>query len=237
MAEPLSPSGLLAVWVLGASMGLTACTATCLPFMGTWMVARAGGQGNPLRDAAGFIGGRIAAYTLLGTLAALAGQQLSALLNRGLGHLLIGSASLAAALWLLGDSPGHKPCALARRQPLPASTPVPFHPRTRSLPWYESTAPFAVGFSLSLVPCAPLASLLAICAQAGQAAPGAVQGLFFGLGAALSPLLVLLPLLGKMGERLRTEQNGRWLRFLGAVILAALGLRQWLQGLAAGGWL
>jgi len=78
MADSLSPSGLLAVWVLGASMGLTACTATCLPFMGTWMVARAGGQANPLRDTAGFIGGRIAAYTLLGALAAQAGQELAA---------------------------------------------------------------------------------------------------------------------------------------------------------------
>lgn len=237
MVEPLSPSGLLAVWVLGASMGLTACTATCLPFMGTWMVARAGGQGNPLRDTAGFIGGRIAAYTLLGALAALAGQQLSTFLNQGLGHLLIGSASLAAALWLLGDSPDHKPCALARRQPPPSSAPVQFHPRARALPWHESTPPFAVGFSLSLVPCAPLASLLAICAQAGQAASGAAQGLFFGLGAALTPLLVLLPLLAKMGEKLRTQRNGHWLRLLGAAILAALGLRQWLQGLAAGGWL
>lgn len=24
------------VWLLGVSMGLTACTVTCLPFMGTW---------------------------------------------------------------------------------------------------------------------------------------------------------------------------------------------------------
>lgn len=236
MADSLSPSGLLAVWVLGASMGLTACTATCLPFMGTWMVARAGGQANPLRDTAGFIGGRIAAYTLLGALAAQAGQELAAFLSQGLGQLLIGSAALAAALWLLGDGPGHKPCALASRPPSAASTPVQFFPRRRPLPWHESTPPFAVGFSLSLVPCAPLTLLLASCAQAGQAASGAAQGLAFGLGAALTPLLVLLPLLGRVGEKLRREGNGRWLRFVGAAILAALGLRQLLQGLMAGGW-
>lgn len=235
MAEPLSTTGLLAVWALGASMGLTACTVTCLPFMGTWMVARAGGQSNALRDTVGFIAGRISAYTLLGTLAALAGQGLTTVLDQGLGQLFIGAAALAAALWLFGDTPRHKPCALTRRQAPPASAPVQFRPR--ALPWHESTPPFAVGFALSLVPCAPLASLLALCAQAGQAAPGAARGLFFGLGAALTPLLVLLPLLSKMGEKLRTERNALWLRLLGAAILAALGLRQGWQGLLAGGWL
>ena len=29
------------VWLLGVSMGLTACTVTCLPFMGTWALGRA----------------------------------------------------------------------------------------------------------------------------------------------------------------------------------------------------
>ena len=28
-------TSLLAVWLLGVSLGLTACTATCLPFMDT----------------------------------------------------------------------------------------------------------------------------------------------------------------------------------------------------------
>ncbi len=30
------------VWLLGVSMGLTACTVTCLPFMGTWVLGHGG---------------------------------------------------------------------------------------------------------------------------------------------------------------------------------------------------
>lgn len=234
MAETALPSGLLAVWLLGASMGLTACTATCLPFMGTWMVARAGGQSAPWRDTLGFIGGRITAYTLLGTLAALAGQQVSAFLSQGLGHLLIGGAALAAALWLLGEGPRHRPCGLVRQA---ASGEQILGLPDQAQAWHERSPPFAVGFSLSLVPCAPLASLLAVSAQAGQAGSGALQGLAFGLGAALTPLLLILPLLGQMGSRLRTAGSGTWLRHGGALILVLLGLRQLYQGLQAGGLL
>ena len=34
---------LFAVWLLGVSLGLTACTVTCLPFMGTGVLGRGGG--------------------------------------------------------------------------------------------------------------------------------------------------------------------------------------------------
>lgn len=227
---------LLATWLLGASMGLTACTATCLPFMGTWMVARGSGpgQGSLWKDTAGFIAGRISAYILLGTLAALAGQELARFLDQGLGHLLIGGATLAAALWLLADSGQHKPCAVARKAQAPGEHVLHFQPQAKSA-WQDSSPPFAVGFSLSLIPCAPLASLLAICTQAGQAGSGALQGLSFGLGAALTPLLILLPLLGRMGSHLGTSWRGNGLRYLGVLILAALGVRQLYQGLVAGG--
>jgi len=39
---------LATVWFLGVSMGLTACTVTCLPFMGTWALgSRRAGSAKP----------------------------------------------------------------------------------------------------------------------------------------------------------------------------------------------
>lgn len=198
--------GWLSAWLLGASMGLTACTVTCLPFMGTWVLARGGAAA--LGDTGVFLAGRLAAYTALGLAAALAGTWLARTLAGGTGQLVIGGASLAAGLWLLRGPDGHRPCAAAR-----AGGRLP---------------PFALGLSLSLVPCAPLASLLAFAAQAGSPGQGAAYGLAFGLGAALTPLAVVLPLLGRFGERLRQGRAGLglWLQRGAALVLVALGLNR-----------
>ncbi|MBI5917990.1 MAG: sulfite exporter TauE/SafE family protein [Nitrosomonadales bacterium] len=195
------------VWLLGLSMGLTACTATCLPFMSSWVLGRGGARALVLRDTGLFIGGRILAYALLGGLAGGAGVWLGQTLKSGLGNGLIGAASIAAGLWLLRARP-HAPCGVARAA--------------------GGTPPLLLGFSLSFTPCAPLASLLALCAAAGEIGNGAQFGLAFGLGAALTPLLILLPLIGLFGQLLRDNREWltRWIRYGAALVLIAIGIRR-----------
>lgn len=193
----------LSAWLLGLSLGLTACTVTCLPFMGAWVMARE--RGAVLADTGLFLAGRVSAYALLGLAAGLAGAWLTGALNSGIGHFAIGGASLAAGAWLLLGEGRHRACGAARGAGAP---------------------PFALGFSLSLTPCAPLASLLAFAAQSGSAPLGAGYGLAFGLGAAVTPLLLLLPLLGVFAARLRAQQAwlGLWLKRGAGFVLLALGL-------------
>ena len=57
---------LATVWLLGVSMGLTACTVTCLPFMGTWALGRASGHREAYLPTAVFLAGRVTTYTVLG---------------------------------------------------------------------------------------------------------------------------------------------------------------------------
>jgi thiol:disulfide interchange protein DsbD len=85
-----------------------------------------------------------------------------------------------------------------------------------------------LGFSLSLTPCAPLASLLAVCAAAGSVQLGMANGVMFGLGAALTPLLILLPLISLLGKQLRDNRDWltRWIRWGAAAVLIVLGLRR-----------
>lgn len=201
---------LFAVWLLGVSLGLTACTVTCLPFMGTWVLGRGGSQLHALRDTALFISGRIIAYALLGAIAGGAGMWLSEAMRGGTGNAVIGLASIAAGVWLLrGDKP-HSPCGAVRGA--------------------GSTPPLLMGFSLSLTPCAPLASLLAVCAAAGSVRLGMANGMVFGLGAALTPLLILLPLISLLGKSLRDNREWitRWIRWGAAAVLILLGLRRLL---------
>ena len=201
-------TSLFAVWLLGASLGLTACTATCLPFMGTWILGRGGSQTQALRDTALFVAGRILAYTLLGAIAAGAGTWLALAMRGGTGNFIIGMASIAAGVWLLRSTQAHRQCGAARKA--------------------GGTPPLLLGFSLSLTPCAPLASLLAVCAATGSIQWGVANGAAFGLGAALTPLLVLLPLVSLLGRQLREHRGWitRWIRWGAAAVLILLGMRR-----------
>jgi cytochrome c-type biogenesis protein len=206
-------TSLFAVWLLGLSLGLTACTATCLPFMGTWVLGRGGTQMQALRDTLLFVSGRILAYTLLGAIAAGAGTWLAQVMRGGTGNFVIGVASVAAGVWLLRPAKAHASCSMARSA--------------------GSTPPLLLGFSLSLTPCAPLASLLAVCAAAGSIRWGMASGVAFGLGAALTPLLILLPLVSLLGRNLRENRDWitRWIRWGSAAVLIVLGVRRILLGI------
>ena len=207
---PLLPETIsfFSVWLLGVSMGLTACTVTCLPFMGTWVLGRGGGNREALLDTGIFMLGRVTAYSLLGAVAGALGAWLAQMLSSGVGNAFIGAASMGAGVWLLLPSRRSAPCGAAR-----AGAGMP---------------PFFLGFSLSLTPCAPLASLLAVCAVSGGTMSGMGYGLSFGLGAALTPLLVIVPLLGLFGRNLRDGRQwlGKWLRWGAAIVLIAIGLRR-----------
>lgn len=201
---------LFAVWLLGMSLGLTACTVTCLPFMGTWVLGRGGSQMQALYDTSMFVSGRIVAYALLGAIAGGAGVWLSEAMRGGTGNAVIGLASIAAGMWLLRAGKPHSPCGVARGA--------------------GSTPPLLMGFSLSLTPCAPLASLLAVCAAAGSVRLGMANGMVFGLGAALTPMLILLPLISLLGKSLRDNREWitRWIRWGAAAVLILLGVRRLL---------
>jgi sulfite exporter TauE/SafE len=214
MNEFLNPSLLpvetsfFAIWLLGMSLGLTACTATCLPFVGSWVLGRGGTQLEALRDTMLFATGRILAYAMLGAIAGGAGTWLAQAMRGNSGNVLIGVASIVAGIWLLRPGEKHKPCGVIRAA--------------------GRTPPVMLGFSLSLTPCAPLAALLAVCAAAGSVNEGLLNGVAFGLGAALTPLLILLPLICMFGASLRENRDWitRWIRWGAAAVLILLGLRR-----------
>jgi thiol:disulfide interchange protein DsbD len=208
---------LATVWLLGVSMGLTACTVTCLPFMGTWALGRASGQGEAFLHTGVFLAGRVMTYTLLAALAGAAGLGLARALGGAWGNGVIGAASVLAGLWLLARR------KVSRCNTATATTqPIHFRRKADSLP------PLFMGAALSLTPCVPLASLLALAAHAGSAQAGAAYGLAFGLGAAMTPILVLVPLAGRLGQEMRKgrEWLARWLIWGAALVLIVLGLRR-----------
>jgi cytochrome c-type biogenesis protein len=211
-SPPILAPTFLSVWLMGVSVGLTSCAATCLPFLGTWSLGRGRGGLAALGDTGLFLAGKIVAYAGLGAGAGWLGSWLGESLNGGMGHLAIGLSSLFAGLWLMAT--GRKPKGCQTKQ------------KTATLP------PFFLGFSMSLVPCAPLASLMALSALTGDLTQGAGFGALFGLGTALTPLLIMIPLLGFFGRNLTFDRPwlGEWLRWGAGITLCLLGLRRLLLG-------
>ena len=202
--------GLMSIWLLGLSVGLTACTATCLPFMGALVIGGGQSTGGAFRQTGAFALGKVLAYALLGGAAGFLGEVLLDVVEGDLGHWLIGGVSIAAGGLLIYGPKVANGCRTSR--------------------WFNGAPPFALGFVLSFVPCAPLAALLAASALGGDPLNGLAMGVMFGLGAALTPLFIIVPLLGRFGREM-TQQNPRlltWLRWIGAVILIGLGLRRFL---------
>lgn len=202
-------TSLLTVFLLGVSLGLTACAATCLPFIGTLAFGKAGGRQSGLIDTGLFLGGRLLAYSALGGLAGLIGAGFVKWLAGGLGNLVIGSvACLTALLLVVPERKGRAACG--RPQKL------------------VNFPPFLLGVALTLIPCAPLATLLATAAAQPSAGQGAMLGLIFGLGALLTPMIVLIPACASVGAHLRADQPwlARLLRLGAAIVLLLIGCRR-----------
>ncbi|MCW8914793.1 MAG: sulfite exporter TauE/SafE family protein [Magnetovibrio sp.] len=201
---------LTSIWVLGLSVGLTACTATCLPFMGALVVGGGHSAGDAFRQTGAFALGKVLAYALLGAAAGYLGEILLDVVEGDLGHWLIGGVSVVAGAMLVFGHKAVKGCRTSRL--------------------FNGAPPLALGFVLSFVPCAPLAALLAASALGGDPLQGLAMGSMFGLGAAVTPLFIVMPLLGKLGREMTAEHPHMLtiMRWAGAIILVALGLRRML---------
>lgn len=193
------------VFLLGLSLGLTACAVTCMPFIGTWVLGRAESMKGAFRDTASFLGGRLVAYACLGGIAGAMGEWFVKELAGGTGNAAIGLAAIFSAGWLAWPTTASRTCGFRNR--------------------LNGLSPFLLGVALTLIPCAPLATLLATSAAGGSVERGTFLGLVFGLGALMTPMLVLIPMLANFGRHLR---HGRgwivpWIRGAAAITLLILG--------------
>lgn len=205
---------------LGLVFGFSACTISCLPYLGPVFLACDGGIRQSWRTVLPFSLGRLSSYAGLGLLAGYAGQYLGD--DAGLGSVrwVLGCAAIMVGLGLL-----------LRRAPHRVCTPRPV--MEQPLQRYDSAAPrtlmpgglFLLGASMALTPCAPLGTVLFSAALTTSATHGLALGLAFGLGAIALPALIFGIGVAYIGSRLR-EQLRQWshgVQRLSAALLIAVG--------------
>lgn len=208
MVEPITLS-LPTTALLGLTMGLTTCSAFCLPYFGAWIVGET--PSRPWQPAGLFLLGRVTAYALLGGAAAAVGNLLLAHTTAQYGGLILTMVSMLAGLSLL---------FVCQRGG--GGTPHPLCQRNRSARW----PPLLLGMAISLVPCPTLAGVLTACSLTGSTLMGLLHGALFGATTSLAPVLVAALLLGRTGEALQTllPALSPWLRRGAGLALIALAL-------------
>lgn len=204
-------SDVLGLFLVGVLYGSTTCAFSCMPYLGPHVLATGGGFRDGLRSSAMFLGGKVVAYGALSAAAAALGHALSPP-GAGLMRWFAGGLVIAAGL------------------SLPFFSPAPRCSRARGVS--RGVSLVALGAVSGLVPCPPLLTLFTVAAGTGSTALGLLDGLAYGLGLTLSPLLLLGGALAMIARSIRAEAQGLvpLVRFGAAAVMVMLGIRVLLGG-------
>ncbi len=198
------------LFLLGLVSGAGICSLSCLHYLGPYLVGTGQGFRDGVLASSLFVCGKIASYTILCGCAAAFGKVFMSDALRP-GGVWPGLILVAAALGIpfsrrLGC--GTSGCATIRKVSL-----------------------FGLGISSSLLPCPTLAAVFLLAADKGTVIAGMGYGAMFGLGLALSPLLIIGGGLSMIADRLRLETGSLMpaVRILSVIIMTGMGIQLMLM--------
>lgn len=179
MDEPLG------LFLLGLSYGTTICSFSCLPYYGPYLIGSGTGFKDGILSSCAFAMGKLFIYSAFGGAAALLGRTLTVTPTH---KTIMGLAVIAVAAT------------------------VPFVTKggcqKRSQIVGKRFSMFILGIVSSFIPCPPLAAVLVLAAQQGNAMTGLMYGFFYGMGLTVSPMLLAGGSFAFISSRIRQEANG-----------------------------
>jgi sulfite exporter TauE/SafE len=201
--------------VFGLLYGLTFCASSCLPYIISYIAGIGAGFKQGVIVTTIYNSGRIVAYAIIGTIVGLISatvsedffssyQQYSAVAFSAI-TVLIGVSILMKKQNSTCDCKEQKPdrygfAKLTNRIDLRA---------------------FFMGFSRGFILCPPLVFLLVYAATFGQISP-TVMAVLFGVGTAMSPVLILGGATGWLLKK--APMFTKWLSKIGGITLVVMGL-------------
>jgi sulfite exporter TauE/SafE len=204
----------LASFALGLLYGLTFCTSACLPYVAGYIAGIKAGFRRALVVTAIYNSGRIVALAVIGSIAGLLTTLVTDTFFET--YQTVFSVIFGFVVIFIGISTFFK------------------KPTCKNLPKGEchggglgtfkqhfDVRAFFMGFSRGFVLCPPLVAFL-LYAIANYQANYTVLAVLFGLGTALSPMLILVGIVGWLLEKAPLLR--KWTSIAGGVILVLLGV-------------
>lgn len=203
------------LFVVGLSYGSTACMFACMPFLTPLLVTNAESVRESMTVILPFSLGRIFSYTVTSVLALSGAGFVKAVLDdNALFQGILGTVTLVMGLFMLYRVFYNKRRACASNPAIPKR-------RTQSL-----LGLFGIGALVSINPCAPVLTLVALSANSGSFANAVGMGVAFGLGAVLVPFLFYGFFLSTVVRGLLTEfkRYTKGIEITAALLLTVVGI-------------
>lgn len=217
---PQAANPFLAAFAGGLLYGLAVCTASCLPFVASYIAGINAGFRRSLSITMIFNGGRILAYALIGCIVglfsglfrlfvsntAISPFQIYSSIAFGIVTMIIGAS-------IIIKSRSSCECNMANGKSLATPKIGRFG--------FDYTA-FTLGLSRGLILCPPLVALLVYSLPFATPLGSVELAVLFGLGTALSPMLLLGGVTGWLLNKATLLR--RWISIGGAIVLILLGV-------------
>lgn len=205
--------------VIGIVYGLGVCTASCLPYVASYVAGVGAGFRQGTRISLIFNGGRILAYALIGLLVGLIGGLVTTLAPNALSPFQIYSSLVFGAITAaIGAS-----ILLRTRKKHECSDQETAIKATQRMGRYGiDFGAFSLGISRGLIICPPLVLLLTYALPFSTPLGSMTIAVIFGVGTTISPLLVLGGVTGWLLNKAPLFR--KWVSLAGGGILIALGV-------------
>jgi cytochrome c-type biogenesis protein len=210
----------VAALVFGLSYGLVFCTSSCLPYVASYIAGIGAGFKKGIMVTFVYNSGRVMAYALIGGAIGL----FKLMMNSEFLSLFQRYSSLAFAIVTIAI--GASILLKNKSEPQTCNGCNPQNKADSGL--HTTTAKFdlhafSLGLSRGLIVCPPLLLLLVTYSAAFTTAlDSIVLALLFGVGTALSPILLLGGVTGWLLTKAPLFR--KWISILGGVLLIVLGL-------------
>jgi cytochrome c-type biogenesis protein len=212
----------LASLALGLFYGFAVCTSSCLPYLASYIAGIQAGFRKGLTVTAIYNAGRVAAYAVIGTIAGL----LRTLVDDAFfeTYQAIFSVIFAIVIIAIGVNIFFKKGSCSSCVPKNIASQGGLEGFKQKF----DVRAFFMGFTKGFVLCPPLIAFL-LYALTNYQANTTVLAVLFGLGTALSPMLILAAVVGWLLEKAPLFR--KWTSILGGVVLVLLGVSVLVLGL------
>jgi cytochrome c-type biogenesis protein len=204
----------------GLLYGLVACTSTCLPYIASYIAGTGAGFKKGVLATLTFNSGRVVAYALIGGLIGVFSSLFWLFVNESAVSPFQTYSSIAFSIVtiIIGANllyKTRKPACDCNIQTKPASSAQKVSRR------FDFGA-FTLGLSRGLILCPPLIALLLYSVPFASPVDSVVFAVLFGLGTAISPMLLLGGVTGWLLNKAPLFR--KWISVAGAVVLIVLGI-------------